>query len=241
MPTGQTIISNALTILGILEQGGSPSASDSTAALNELNAMWDAWGIDEGLIYSILTATKVLTGAVASYTIGTGGAFNTQRPSRIYEAFMTTANGRVRLEIVDALRYYAHRDLAAAAVCSDELYPDYNVDASGFAKLYLWPVPSGTPTLEIEVGVPFTAWTLAGVYQLPYGYQDAIQYALAWRLIPQYGGIVAPQVMQTVELLGAKAELRIRTANSKDRQIPGEMAALEPLGAPQAAPPVPGR
>jgi hypothetical protein len=36
--------------------------------------------------------------------------------------------------------------------------------------------------------------------------------------------------MQTVEQLGAKAELRIRTMNSKNRLVPPEMVALEPLG-----------
>ncbi len=54
MPTGQAIINSALTAIGILEQGGTPSVSDSVDALSELNAAWNAWGIDDGLIYAII-------------------------------------------------------------------------------------------------------------------------------------------------------------------------------------------
>lgn len=242
MPSGQTIITNSLTILGIVEQGGAPSASDSQAGLNELNSMWNAWGIDEGLIFSVQRITQSLTTATASYTIGTGASFNTALPTRIYKAvFSVGGNNRNDLKIIEAMQYYSHNDLTASTSSGgapDELYPDFNVNpTTGFGTVYIWPIPvftSPTPVLELETGVAFSAWTLATNYNIPYGYQDAIQYALAWRLIPQYGGVVAPQVMQTVAELGAKAELRIRTMNSKNRLIPPEMVALEPLGAPQA-------
>lgn len=238
MPSGQTIITNSLTILGINQQGGAPSASDSASALVEFNAMWSSWSIDEGLITSVQSITKALTTATASYTIGVGGAFNTALPSRIYKAYYVLGANRNELEIVNSTRYFAHNDLTAAAATPDELYPDFNISlASGLATLYLWPVPtfgSGSPTLELETAAAFTAWSLAVSYTLPPGYQDAIQYALAWRLIPQYGGIVAPQVMQTVADLGQKAELRIRTANEKNRILPPEAVALQPLTPPAA-------
>lgn len=244
MPTGQTVISNALTILGILEQGGAPSASDSQAGLNELNSMWDSWGIDEGLIFSIQAINKPLTTATASYTIGTGASFNTPLPTRIYKANFVVGNNRNDLKIIEAIQYYSHNDLTAATSSNgapDELYPDFNVDpTTGFGKIYIWPVPvftSPTPSVELQTGVAFTSWALGTNYNIPYGYQDAIQYALAWRLIPQYGGIVAPTVMETVAALGAKAETRIRTMNSKNRLVPPEMVALEPLG---SQPPPPG-
>lgn len=240
MPSGLTIISNSLVILGILEQSGSPSASDAAAGLAELNSLWNSWGIDNGLIFSIQAVTKALASGVASYTIGTGGTFNTPLPTAIYRAFIAQTGNRTELKIIEAQQYYAHNDLTATAVTPDEVYLDFNVDpTTGLGRVYLWPVPTFTvitPSLELDTGVAFTAWSLGTNVNLPYGYQDAIQYALAFRLIPQYGGIVAPQVMQTVADLGAKAELRIRTMNARNRLMPPEMAALNPLGAPQAAP-----
>ncbi len=144
MPTGQVIVTNALTTLGINEQGAVPSASDSVDALAELNSMWQAWGIDEGLIYALTSVTKALTANVGSYTIGTGAAFNTTLPSRIYRAFITSTGNRNEIEIVNAEKYYSHNDLTAAAATPDEVYPDFNVDpTTGFASVRLWPIQTG--------------------------------------------------------------------------------------------------
>lgn len=236
MPTGQVIITNALITLGINEQGAVPSASDSVDALAELNAMWQAWGIDEGLIFAQASITKALTANVGSYTIGIGGAFNTALPSRIYKAFITSAGNRNEIEIVNAEKYYSHNDLAAAAVTPDEVYPDFNVDpTTGFASVKLWPVQTGAPTLELLIGAAFGTWALATNYILPEGFQDAINYALAWRLIPRFGEIIPPSVAQVIAAEGAKAEQRIRVMNERNRILsPG-------AGQVPATPPAPPR
>ena len=228
MPTGQQIITNALTTLGIVEQGGSPSASDSADALIELNDMWSSWSIDEGLIFAVQAITKALTGAVGSYTIGSGAAFNVASPSRIYAAFITTSSGRNEIKVVDREQYYSHNDLSAAAVCPDEVYPNFNIDpTTGYATIYLWPIQSGTPTLELTVGCTFTAWALATSFILPPGYQDAINYALAWRLIPRFGDIVSAGAKEIISGLGSKAEDRIREMNVMNRKLPTQ-ASVNP-------------
>jgi hypothetical protein len=236
MPTGQMIINNALTALGILEQGGAPSVSDSNDALAELNAMWDAWGIDDNIVYAIATAQYALVANAASYPIGpaAGAPYNVPRPSRIYKAVMVATVGGVLtrrpLRIVEAGEYFSHGDLAATASTADELYYDYNVDpTTGSATLYLWPAPS-CPTitkLELETGAVFAAWTLGGAYSLPEGYQDAIQYALAWRLLPRYGMAVAQQVAEVVGELAEKSEARIKAMNAANRQKPMPAPAIE--------------
>lgn len=240
MPTGQVLITGALTTLGINQQGGTPNASDSVDALAELNNQWDAWGIDEGLIYSILPTTPLaLAASTASYTIGTGATFNVTRPSRIYKAVLRAVVGaaiaRKELRIVDALEYFAHGDLSAASASPDELYPDFNVDSSGFAKLYLYPVPTcpTVTTLELDVAAAFTAWTLAGNTVLPAGYQDQLNYALAFRLIPRFGAIVPPEIQKMVIALGQKAEERIRTMNAINRKLPLPAAKVPSTQTPQ--------
>lgn len=233
MPTGQVIVTGALTTLGINQQGATPGAADSADALAELNNQWDAWGIDEGLIFSILPVGPLaLVASTASYTIGTGATFNFARPSRIYKAILRAVVGsaiaRKELRIVEALEYFGHGDLAAESASPDELYPDYNVDASGFAKLYLYPAPTcpTATTLELEAAVPFTAWTLAGNTILPAGYQDAINYALAFRLIPRFGAIVPAEVQKMVMVNGMKAEERIRQMNALNRKLPPAAAKV---------------
>lgn len=318
MPTGQTIINNALIALGILEQGGTPSVSDSVDALTELNTTWDAWSIDEGMIYALIAQRFPLTANIAFYTIGPGGAFNTQIPARIYQARFATASGgaiasssigngglgyavndtgvipgangttatyivtsanlsgavtgftvtaagtgynagygysaqtggaqpgggsgftlniltvtaggmnRNPLQIVEASAYYGHHDLQASALTPDELYPDYNPDVNGLARLFLFPVPNSTGTLELDTAVPFTVWSLTGNYVLPPGFQDPLQYALAWRLLPRYGAIVAQQVAEVIGELGQKSEQRILAANAINRQRPIPQPAPQP-------------
>ncbi len=330
MPTGQAIINNALTALNVLEQGGVPSSSDSTDALGELNAMWDAWGIDEGLIYAVLTGRYPLTAGIGTYTIGTPAStstgpqpnFRAARPGRIYAASVLSASGgainanslfsggtgyaandtgvilgaagtqatylvntvsagvvtaytlsgagtgyvpmfgaetqtagaqpgagtglrisiasvtaggqnRNELNIIEQGRYYAHNDLQATASTPDDLYPDYNVNTDGYATLYLYPVPLvlAAMNLELSAGVAFSTWALGTNYRIPQGYQDAIQYALAFRLLPRYGAIVDAKVAEAITALGTKAEARIRAMNASNRQIPPERAGLQPPAA----------
>lgn len=293
MPTGQTVITNVLTKLGLVPQGGTPSASDSVYCLNELNNMWSAWSIDEGLIYAVLSSQFPLTANTASYTIGTGATFDTTRPARIYSAYISaarafsatttsgntviaapnttgvvvgsnlygvgvpanafitavstntsvtinapaTASGTVtltavggnrnELNIVDGHKYYAHNDLGALASTPEELYPDYNVDSSGYARLYLWPIPNEllTSYLEIEAGVTFSNWALGTNYQIPPGYQDCIEWTLAFRVLTGFGEAISQGVAQLVAAEATKAEARLRAMNAFNRQLPPQQMA----------------
>ena len=240
MPTGQAVVNSALTVLGILEQGGTASYSDLSYGLSELNDMWQAWGIDEGLIFALQTGVISLASGTPSYALGPGGTspFNTTLPSRIYKANYLTAGGRNELRIVNADQYYSHNDLSAAAAAPDEIYPDFNVaSATGQATVYLWPVPniSGS-SLEMQTGAAFTTWQLGTNYYIPQGYQDAIKWALAFRMLSAFGMAVAQQVAQVVTVEATKAENRIREMNKFNRQLPpGTDAVPTPAEMPKGA------
>lgn len=283
--------------------------------------MYDAWSIDEGLIYAISHVRFPLTYSAASYQIGPGAQFNVPAtPTRIYNAYFINVNGgllssstlqhggtgyaagdtgyvvngsgnpamytvltvaagavvtyeitapnagtgfipqngyrtqvgggqpgagsgftlnvtsvtptgqnRNSIKIVNANQHYSHGDLSALALTPDELYPDYEPDADGFVRLYLWPILSiGPAAVELDIGAPFSQWTLTQNYNIPKGYADAINYALAFRLIPRFGSAVAQSVVEVVTELGQKAELRIREMNKFNRQMPQGSEMLEP-------------
>lgn len=245
--TGQYIINNAFTALGILEQGGAPSVSDSVDALAELNDMWGAWGIDEGLIFSSVAAQFAWPAATPSVGMGVTAPppFNQIGvPARIYDAHMILGGIRKQLKIVDLETYTAHGDLTATGLIADELHPDWFVNVgnvagvSGCITLYVFPVPSGAIILELSVGIQaFSLWTLAGanVY-VPQGYVDALKYTLAYRLLPRFGVAVQPQVAETVTQLAEKAEARIREMNAINRQLKGQQGALPGSPGTPAAP-----
>lgn len=228
--TGQNLINRALETLGIIDPQASPSVSDSTTGLNELNQMWSAWGIDEGLIYAQRSFTGAIVSGTGSYTIGTGATFSTQLPQKIYKAFFTTdSNGnRNEVEIVNADKYYSHNDLTAAAKTPEIMFPDWTLDASGYATIYLWPVPTGfagSANLNLDMAVAFTTWALATAYNLPDGYIDTIAYALAFRLIPKFGDAVTEYHANFVAQIGQKSEARLRAMNSYNRQVDPMLAA----------------
>jgi hypothetical protein len=327
VPTGQVIVNGALTDLGILEQGGTPSVSDSVDALGELNGMWEQWGVDENFIYAVLAKRFPTAASVGNYTIGVGGQFNMPRPGRIYEARFLTALGagiatsslgdgglgyaasdtglipnslgisatylvntvsasgavltysvsvagtgfqvangwatqtggaqpgvgigftvniltlsspgvqtRTRLAVVSASEYYAHNDLSAVSGTPDELYPDFAPDVDGFSRIYLYPMPLLAAALEIEVGVPFAAWTLTANYNVPQGFGEALQHSLAWHLLPRYGLAVAQQVAEVVRELGQRAEATIVQMIAANRQRPPVPLAAPAPGAPAGGP-----
>ncbi len=291
MPTGQVICSNTLEKLGLNNPDGVPGASDSAAVLRGLNTQWNAWSIDEGLIWGQQTYQAALAAGKAVYSIGTSGDFNTARPQRIYKVFVlgtvaftgtttsasatitaipdtsalslgqqvigagipansfitaivtntsatisnaatasatltgtiyVTTGNRNEVKIVEAGQYYDHNDLGAQAFTPDEIYPDYlRSGTNGTMNLYLYPVPRSAPlALELDIAVPFATWTLAGNYNLPDGYQDPIEWALAFRMLSTFGVAVQPQVAEVVRMEGVKAEARIREMNARNRQLP---------------------
>ena len=103
---------------------------------------------------------------------------------------------------------------------------------NGFYRAYAHPVPSVAGTLEMEISVPFSAWTLTDNYSIPQGFQDALEQALAFRLLARFGAAVAPEVAAVVQAVGLKAENRIREMNRINRQMqPGTEAAPAPPAA----------
>jgi len=199
------------------------------------------------------TVTGVSGGAVTTYTVSgagtgylpmvgattaTGGAQAGSGTGFRITISTVTAGGQNRneLKIVEATQYYAHNDLQASAATPDELYPDYNVNADGYATLYFFPVPLvlAATNLELDQAVPFSTWTLTGNYQIPQAYRDALGWALAFRCLPIFGEAVGQGAAQIVAAEGAKQEARLRTMNSKNRQVP-EQAMMTP-GAQQEPP-----
>ncbi len=331
MPTGQAVVNNILTKLGLNNPSGNAGPGDSNYVLIELNQMWDSWGIDEGLIYAVLAFRFALTPGIGTYTIGSPASsavpqpnFKAPRPARIYRAIITQATGgainsnslfdggtayavndtgvfqggtgtvatytvntvdgsgkvltytvsaagtgytpmlgattatggaqagigtgfrisiasvtaggqnRNELNIVDATKYYAHNDLQASAATPDELYPDYNVNADGYATLYFFPIPLvlAATNLELNQAVAFTTWSLTGDYKIPEGYQNALEWVVAFRCLPGFGQAVGQGVAEVVAAEAVKGEQLLRAMNAINRQLP-ELAVMDP-SAPQA-------
>jgi len=159
---------------------------------------------------------------------------NTATASATITAYVTTGN-RNEIKIVEAGQYYSHNDLGATAKTPDELYPDYLTSGTdGTMNLYLFPVPSTAPIgIELDFGAIFSTWALGTNYLIPPGYQDCIEWTLAFRVLPGFGEAISQGVAEVVAAQATKAEARLRAMNAFNRQIPPQ-AVTAPGSAPAA-------
>lgn len=233
--SAQTLINNALTNLGILEQGGVPNVSDSNEGLVRLNYLLGQWRIQNKFIWSITSTLWPLVANTPTYTIGVGGVFNGPRPSFIEGAYISYVgpNAKLmtsRLNLLSVKDYNDISDLSANAELPQGLYNDR---ASPLSTLALYPIPR----CNVATSLQLLTWatisnfaTLATTADLPDGYGEALSNALGIRLMSMFGVAVQAQVASLVSGLAKQGEAAIVQLNEMARG-----KELEPPEAEQAA------
>jgi hypothetical protein len=225
--SGQTLINMALASLGILEQGGTPSVSESNDALLKLNAMLGQWRIQELFVPSVGFAGYTLASNQRSYQIGPGAAdFPVARPDWIERAVIGLAGPNPGSAIErdvrvtsDPAEYESVPDKAAAGAIPEFIYNDRG---NPISTLYPWPVPRCATATNLILYtwnqiLDFAATTTMA--DLADGYGEAIAHALTMRLAPAYPGVVEPENVQICSALAQQAEQNIRILNAKARGL----------------------
>lgn len=223
--TPQDLISFSLKAIGALGVGQSALTEDNTDAFNALNAMLAVWNRKRWLIWHLVDASFVSTGA-QSYTVGAGGNFNVARPDRLEAAFfrqVTTANPSqvdYPLQILESREDYSRIALKQLSTFPQFIFYDA---AFPLGSVFPWPVPAAS-IYELHIVLKETLSQFTALNQtinLPPEYFEAIWTNLCIRLAPVY------QVAASAEVLGlAKASLAtIRGANTQIPRLtmPGQL------------------
>lgn len=179
------LIKTAMRHIGVIATGETPSADEAVDGLRALNDVLERWSIESLAVYGSAPETFATVAGKSTYTIGTGGDWNTDRPVSLAGLYTT----------VQGMDYPAQEwslaDYMAVAL-KTQRQPIVErwvfINDAPLAQVILWPVPSaGTPitldTPRILTQVASTATTLT----LPPAYASALQYAVAEELAPQYG------------------------------------------------------
>lgn len=206
--TVHDLIKSALRLIGGLDTSEPPSADMSADGLEALNLIIDDWSSKGLLIYAVTPESFTLTGAT-SYTIGSGGTFNTTRPESISGAYVTDGGIDYPVDIIGPEQYRSI-SLKTAPGISDWLYysPEYPL-----GKIYIYLISSGT-TLTIDSIKPLTEYaSLITTLSLPPGYKRALKFNLAVDLIPEYGRQIDPAIYQQAE--DAKTSIISKNAASR--------------------------
>ncbi len=212
MPTARVIIRKALLEIGALTKTEQPAADEANDALDTLNALIASWSNFSDNIYSRTQETFNLSGA-ATYTIGTGQTFNTERPIQIIEGYTSSAGIDYPLIIINVEQYNN------ISIKTTQGYPEYLAYNNGYpyGTISLYPVPSGVQTITLLTEKAITQFaTLDTVMSLPDGWERALIKNLAIDLAPQYGQEpTASLVSSAMKSVGA-----IKLSVVKSRPVP---------------------
>ena len=175
------MVLRALRLIGEKTVGDTLTTAEQTAYLADLNSMMDSWSIERLMVYQLLQETKALTSGTASYTIGTGGAFNTTRPTKIVDPCFVRDGSSIDhpVAVIDAVSYGNITLKSSAASWPSALFYD-GADVAGLGTIYLYPVPGSGLTLYINSWKQLTQFaTIGETLVLPPGYQRAIEFNFA--------------------------------------------------------------
>ena len=194
MATAQDIIDRALRLIGAIESGESGTSDESADGLEALNALIDSWRNDRLMVYARTEVSFAMIAGTSSYTVGSGGNFNTTRPVKIESAFHTKSNVNYPVELIDERKWYAIDDRTVTGEIVEKAW--YNPTLStGTLKVY--PVPNATHTLTLVVWTPISTLATVGTsVTLPPGYERALAYNLAIELAPEFQVSARPEVVK---------------------------------------------
>jgi len=183
MATGQTLVNRSMRLLGLINSGDSPTATESSDALIAINAMLDSWRNDRLMAYALQDESLTLVAADSSYTIGSGGQLNTVRPVSIEGCYCRASSIDYPVRVIQFEEWNSIVDKTATSDIPEVVYYEPTM-ATG--TLQVWPVPTTANVLHITTRVPFTALVLGTTVSLPPGWEDAIASNGAIAIAPEF-------------------------------------------------------
>jgi len=224
--TPRDLIKGALRAYGAIATGQTPSAALMKDCLESLNLMLKAWSARRLFIYHTEWENFTLTAGTASYTIGSGGDFDTTRPNKIQGAFIRDDGGTDHPVDVIGEDRYRRLTLKSNQTRPDRLHYDPNYP---LGKIYLYPTPADAEALHLFSLKTLTTFTsLSATIQVPGEYEEALKFNLAVRLAPEDGMTVSQDVKDLAKD-GRDTIRRINAANQVE-SIPLDDPILNPGG-----------
>jgi len=212
MTTARDIIKRALQLNGALTKGESPSGDEASDGLTALNGLIGSWSNDSLLIYARLSESFPLVSGQATYTIGSGGDFNTAVPLQILTAFTRIGTLDYEMAIIPDTAYdgIAYKSIQTGI-------PEALVYQQGapLGTITIYPVPN-EGNLHIRSEKQLTEFaTLDTVLELPAGWERALTYNLALEIASEYG----QPINEAVYAIAMDALGKIKTAVARNKTM----------------------
>jgi len=207
------LIKGSLRLIGVIQEGETPSSDMMNDALSSLNGMLESWSLERLASYATQDQIFTWPAATATRTIGPAGNFVGNRPFTIDDStyFKDVTSGvSYGLRQINQGQYNGIALKTATSTFPQYLWVNYTNPA---VEMTVWPVPSRSLEFHIVSVLELTQpATIATTLYLPPGYARAYRYNLALELCPEYGVEPAGSVIR-----GAIASKRnIKRVNQDD-------------------------
>lgn len=192
MPTALQIITRSMRLAKVIGKGETLDSDESADGLTALNAMLDSWRIQRLFVYQILDEAFTLTAGDASYTVGSGGDFNTSRPADFPEgSFLRVNDVDFGITKIDQLAFSQIPNKSITSV-PRFFYPDM---AYPLITLQFDCKPDQAYSFHMKSLKTLQSFsTLTTDMALPPGYEDAVTFSLAERFGLEFGVAIDPDV-----------------------------------------------
>jgi hypothetical protein len=212
--TALDIIKDSLKKIGVIASGEALSSEEAADGLRALNNMIASWNTQNLIMLGLTIEEFTLTPAQNSYTLGSGGNFNTSVPIRTDAAFIKDTDGtEFPIEMIDNIRWGQITVKSSSASYPRYIYIDYNYPLQ---KVYLYPTPSEANTLILHNYRKLSSFaTLTTSASLPDGYERAVIYNLALELAPDYGKEPSALILKIAE----EGLANVKRVNIKPRTL----------------------
>ena len=170
MTTARDIVKKALQKNGVLTKDDDLSGDEAADGLDSLNAMLASWSNEALLVYGSTLESFPLQNNKATYTMGSGGDFDTVRPTDIKSAYVRQATVDYPLSMISQEAY------DSITVKNTGSIPDTMSTDNGFplVTLSFYPEPYAGLTLFIRTEKPLVELaSLDTVLSLPAGWERA--------------------------------------------------------------------
>lgn len=218
MATVLDLINESYRVLNVIGLDDQSTSSQSTNAFNVLNRLLESLNLKKLFPYFNQQEVFSLTAAQQTYTIGSGGDFNTTRPKRILKMTVNAGDNNYPMQQLDYQEWLNIYNLTSTSEIPHYFY--YESDYP-LGKLYIYYKPSSSSnTVTIASEKEVSAFALkTSTVSLPPGYERFLVYGLAKELLVKHPSeAAAPLIMQYYE----EAKRDIERLNVKN--IMGKMS-----------------
>lgn len=212
--TVQDIISDMMTLMGVINQGETPNPSEQAFVFFALNRRIDQWNSRSTYIYGVVGLPLNLLATKQSYVLGLGGDLNVERPL-VRHASQAIAGSTVSLpvELIGASDWNAIEEPALTGQRVQKIFIDYNWPS---ANMKIWPIPAVNTTLTLWIWVRLTQFvSITDPVNFPDGYLMALEYQTCMDIMPGFARQIDPNTLATIQAGAATAENDIQALNAQ--------------------------